>query len=77
MTDFLNLPILNAVYLPIGKREFIAALAMRGLLANSRYFDSGIAAPGASCIAEDAVEMADALLAALEKQPDSANKPKG
>lgn len=47
------------------KRELLAAMAMQGMSGNNSVFE-GV---GAAFVAEAAVEMADALLAELAKEP--------
>lgn len=55
----------NSIQLGLTKREYIAAMAMQGMASDPVYTE----APYEKGIAMHAVKMADALLAALEKQP--------
>ncbi|TAA20317.1 hypothetical protein EA660_18170 [Pseudoxanthomonas winnipegensis] len=59
-----SLGIPRALYMGLTKRELFAAMAMQGVNACSEFADARV-----EIIAKYAVEQADALLAALEKQP--------
>lgn len=50
-----------SVYLGLTKREYFAAMAMQGLLAQNSYYNSF------DLLASDSVKQADALLKELEK----------
>lgn len=71
--DFLDAPIIvHRQSFGLTKREYFAARAMHGLCSNSAHietFSGNNPTPVPSYIAEIAVNLADALIAALNKQP--------
>ena len=54
-------------FVGITKREYFAAQAMQGILSSSRYYYKNV--PSAQ-VAEEAVEMADELIKALNAQDE-------
>lgn len=56
------------------KREYFAGLAAQGIVANQEWMENAMASSGLSgseCVAKGAVNIADALLAELDKEGQS------